>query len=62
MESIKQALEGTQGDEVVRLLRAVEQGDHHAIDGGRALAHFERLTHDVDHRSLSDLALSDLAP
>jgi hypothetical protein len=47
MESIKQALEGTQGDEVVRLRRAVEQGDHNAIDGGRALAHLERLTRDV---------------
>src|SRR5690348_9421537 len=44
MESIKQALGGAAGDEVVRLLRAVERGDHHAIDGSAALAQFERLT------------------
>lgn len=44
MESIKQALGETQGKEVVRLLRAVERGDHDSIDGGQALAQFERLT------------------
>ncbi|HZX97314.1 MAG TPA: hypothetical protein VFE90_22555 [Myxococcales bacterium] len=44
MESIKQVLGDTQGEEVVRLLRAVERGDHDSIDGGRALAQFERLT------------------
>lgn len=47
MESIKQALGETQGDEVVRLLRAVERGDHNSIDGGEALAQFERLTLDL---------------
>jgi hypothetical protein len=47
MESIKQALVGTQGEEVVRLLRAVERGDHNSIDGGQALAQFERLTSDL---------------
>jgi hypothetical protein len=47
MESIKQALGETQGDEVVRLLRAVERGDHNSIDGGQALAQFERLTSDL---------------
>jgi len=44
MESIKQALGGGVGDELVRLLRAVEQGDHNSIDGSAALSHFERLT------------------
>ena len=44
MESIKQALGETQGEEVVRLLRAVERGDHNSIDGAQALAQFERLT------------------
>jgi hypothetical protein len=47
MESIKQALGETQGEEVVRLLRAVERGDHNSIDGGRALAQFERLTSEL---------------
>jgi hypothetical protein len=47
MESIKQALVETQGEEVVRLLRAVERGDHNSIDGGQALAQFERLTSDL---------------
>jgi hypothetical protein len=47
MESIKQALGETQGEEVVQLLRAVERGDHNSIDGGLALAQFERLTSDL---------------
>src|ERR671924_555775 len=44
MESIKQALVGAMGDEAVRLLRAVERGDHNSIDASSALALFERLT------------------
>lgn len=42
MESIKQALSGSDA-EILRLLQAVERGDHHAIDGSLALAQFERL-------------------
>jgi hypothetical protein len=47
MESIKHALGETLGSGVVRLLNAVERGDHDAIDGTEALAHFERLTRDL---------------
>jgi len=38
MESIKHALGETLGSEVVRLLKAVERGDHDSIDGTQALA------------------------
>ena len=44
MESIKQALSGNGDAELLRLLQAVERGDHRSIDGSLALAHFERLT------------------
>jgi hypothetical protein len=47
MESIKHALGETLGNEVVRLLKAVERGDHDSIDGTQALAQFERLTRDL---------------
>jgi hypothetical protein len=47
MESIKHALGETLGSEVVRLLNAVERGDHDSIDGTQALAQFERLTRDL---------------
>lgn len=61
MESIKQALEQTEGDEVVRLLRAVEQGDHASIDGGEALAQFERLTREVGPIRFLEIAEEALA-
>jgi len=47
MESIKHAVASSLGEEVVRLLAAVERGDHDSIDGTRALAHFERLTRNM---------------
>jgi hypothetical protein len=47
MESIKHALAETMGEEVVRLLGAVERGDYDSIDGTEALAQFERLTRDM---------------
>src|SRR5437899_5868788 len=47
MESIKHALGETLESEVVRLLNAVERGDHDSIDGTQALAQFERLTRDL---------------
>jgi hypothetical protein len=47
MESIKHALAGALGEEVVTLIGAVERGDYQSIDGTRALAHFERLTREM---------------
>ncbi len=47
MERTRQAVAETEGDDLVRLVRAVEQGDHASIDGGQALALFDRLTRDV---------------
>jgi hypothetical protein len=47
MESIKHALAARQGEEVVRLLGAVERGDPDSIDATQALAHFERLTREM---------------
>ena len=47
MESIKHALGEALGSDVVRLLNAVERGDHDSIDGTQALAQFERLTRDL---------------
>jgi hypothetical protein len=47
MESIKHALAGALGEEVVALMGAVERGDHQSIDGTRALAQFERLTREM---------------
>jgi hypothetical protein len=47
MESIKHALGETLGSDVVRLLNAVERGDHDSIDGTQALTQFERLTRDL---------------
>jgi len=55
MESIKQALGETQGEEVVRLLRAVERGDHNSIDGAQALAQFERLTSALEPGEFLDI-------
>ena len=44
MESIKHAIGESLGEEVVRLLQAVQRGDHDRIDGTQALAQFDRLT------------------
>ena len=43
MESLDQAVEASQGVELLRLLRAVERGDASTVDAGQALAQFERL-------------------
>jgi len=61
MESIKQALGETQGEDVVRLLRAVERGDHASIDGGQALAQFERLTAGVGPADFLEIVREALA-
>lgn len=50
MESIKQAVAGALGEELVGLLRAVDRRDHHGIDGSFALAQFERLTASLSPR------------
>ncbi len=56
MESIKQAVASTLGEDLVGLLRAVDRGDHHAIDGSFALAQFERLTAAMRPRDFIDTA------
>src|SRR2546421_12328693 len=47
--------------EVLRLLNAVERGDHDAIDGTRALAQFERLTRDLPPVPFPEVAREALA-
>jgi hypothetical protein len=47
MVSIKHAVGEALGPDMVRLLGAVERGDHDSIDGTQALAQFERLTREM---------------
>jgi len=61
MESIKQALGGAAGEQVVRLLRAVERGDHNSIDGSAALTQFERLTAGLSPQEFTETTREALA-
>ena len=61
MESIKHAVAETAGREVLRLLNAVQRGDHDAIDGTQALAQFERLTRDLPPVPFLEVAREALA-
>jgi hypothetical protein len=61
MESVKRAVAEREGEDVVRLLGAVERGDHHGIDGTQALAHFERLTREMNPLEFLEVAREALA-
>jgi|SRR5689334_3972145 hypothetical protein len=61
MESLKRAMGKSVGEEVVRLLNAVEQGDHRTIDASEALAQLERLTRNMSPLELVEVAREALA-
>ena len=60
MESLKHAMAESAGEEVVRLLDAVERGDHDTIDGTEALVQLERLTTDMSPVEFLEVAREGL--